>query len=179
MPQQPYVYQTKIELSRCSGRRRHRARGSRRGCGRRRQRRRRRGRGAAVRRAAVRAAARPVYIPPEALEVFLETFEGPLDLLLYLIRRQNFNILDIPLADVTRQYLAYVEQIRTRNLELATEYLPNSTIELVLTNRVQDLLRREADIAHVCRVHLISPRKEGGTHCSRRRFREHSSKASR
>ena len=53
-----------------------------------------------------------LYIPPDALEVFLEAFEGPLDLLLYLIRRQNFNILDIPLASVTRQYLAYVEQIR-------------------------------------------------------------------
>ena len=49
-----------------------------------------------------------LYIPPDALEIFLEAFEGPLDLLLYLIRRQNFNILDIPLADVTRQYLAYV-----------------------------------------------------------------------
>ncbi|MDE2297867.1 MAG: segregation/condensation protein A, partial [Burkholderiales bacterium] len=49
-----------------------------------------------------------LYIPPDALEVFLEAFEGPLDLLLYLIRRQNFNILDIPMASVTRQYLAYV-----------------------------------------------------------------------
>src|SRR5712692_2157464 len=48
-----------------------------------------------------------LYIPPDALEIFLEAFEGPLDLLLYLIRKQNFNILDIPLADVTRQYLAY------------------------------------------------------------------------
>jgi hypothetical protein len=53
-----------------------------------------------------------LYIPPDALEVFLEAFEGPLDLLLYLIRKQNFNILDIPLADVTRQYLEYVDQIR-------------------------------------------------------------------
>ncbi|CAN5285027.1 ScpA family protein [soil metagenome] len=64
-----------------------------------------------------------LYIPPDALEVFLEAFEGPLDLLLYLIRRQNFNILDIPLASVTRQYLAYVEQIRKTNLELASDYL--------------------------------------------------------
>ena len=54
-----------------------------------------------------------LYIPPDALEVFLEAFEGPLDLLLYLIRKQNFNILDIPMADVTRQYLVYVEEIRT------------------------------------------------------------------
>jgi segregation and condensation protein A len=54
-----------------------------------------------------------LYIPPDALEVFLEAFEGPLDLLLYLIRKQNFNILDIPLASVTRQYLDYVDQIRS------------------------------------------------------------------
>jgi segregation and condensation protein A len=53
-----------------------------------------------------------LYIPPDALEVFLEAFEGPLDLLLYLIRKQNFNILDIPMAQVTLQYLDYVEQIR-------------------------------------------------------------------
>ncbi|QDQ88410.1 segregation/condensation protein A [Alcaligenaceae bacterium SJ-26] len=64
-----------------------------------------------------------LYIPPDALEVFLETFQGPLDLLLYLIRKQNFNVLDIPMAEVTRQYLAYVEQIREHNLELAAEYL--------------------------------------------------------
>ncbi len=64
-----------------------------------------------------------LYIPPDALEVFLETFEGPLDLLLYLIRKQNFNVLDIPMAQVTQQYLSYVEQIRSINLELAAEYL--------------------------------------------------------
>ena len=64
-----------------------------------------------------------LYIPPDALEIFLEAFQGPLDLLLYLIRKQNFNILDIPMAGVTRQYLAYVEEIRTSNLELAAEYL--------------------------------------------------------
>ena len=63
-----------------------------------------------------------LYIPPDALEVFLEAFEGPLDLLLYLIRKQNFNILDIPMAGVTRQYLVYVEEIRGRNLDLAAEY---------------------------------------------------------
>ncbi len=62
-----------------------------------------------------------LYIPPDALEVFLETFEGPLDLLLYLIRKQNFNVLDIPMADVTAQYLGYVEQLRKTNLELAAE----------------------------------------------------------
>src|SRR3954462_15409665 len=64
-----------------------------------------------------------LYIPPDALEIFLEAFEGPLDLLLYLIRKQNFNILDIPLAQVTLQYLEYIEQVRVHNLELAAEYL--------------------------------------------------------
>src|SRR5256885_16654913 len=64
-----------------------------------------------------------LYIPPEALEVFLETFEGPLDLLLYLIRKQNINVLDIPMAELTRQYLGYVEMMRRTQLELAAEYL--------------------------------------------------------
>ena len=77
-----------------------------------------------------------LYIPPDALEVFLETFEGPLDLLLYLIRKQNFNILDIPLADVTRQYLAYVEQIRKRNLELASEYLLMAAMLIEIKSRM-------------------------------------------
>ena len=77
-----------------------------------------------------------LYIPPDALEVFLEAFEGPLDLLLYLIRRQNFNILDIPLADVTRQYLEYVEQIRRRNLELAAEYLLMAAMLIEIKSRM-------------------------------------------
>ena len=77
-----------------------------------------------------------LYIPPDALEVFLEAFQGPLDLLLYLIRKQNFNILDIPLADVTRQYLAYVEQIRNRNLELAAEYLLMAAMLIEIKSRM-------------------------------------------
>lgn len=77
-----------------------------------------------------------LYIPPDALEVFLEAFQGPLDLLLYLIRKQNFNILDIPLADVTRQYLAYVDQIRTRNLELASEYLLMAAMLIEIKSRM-------------------------------------------
>lgn len=77
-----------------------------------------------------------LYIPPDALEVFLEAFEGPLDLLLYLIRKQNFNILDIPLADVTRQYLAYVDQIRRRNLELASEYLLMAAMLIEIKSRM-------------------------------------------
>jgi segregation and condensation protein A len=77
-----------------------------------------------------------LYIPPDALEVFLEAFEGPLDLLLYLIRRQNFNILDIPLADVTKQYLQYVDQIRSRNLELAAEYLLMAAMLIEIKSRM-------------------------------------------
>src|SRR5437667_3526383 len=77
-----------------------------------------------------------LYIPPDALEIFLEAFEGPLDLLLYLIRKQNFNILDIPLADVTRQYLAYVEQIRKSNLELASEYLLMAAMLIEIKSRM-------------------------------------------
>ncbi|MCB1772867.1 MAG: segregation/condensation protein A, partial [Gammaproteobacteria bacterium] len=64
-----------------------------------------------------------LYIPPDALEVFLDAFEGPLDLLLYLIRRQNLDILDIPLADITRQYMEYIDMMREMRLELAAEYL--------------------------------------------------------
>jgi segregation and condensation protein A len=66
---------------------------------------------------------RDLYIPPQALEVFLEAFEGPLDLLLYLIRRQNLDILDIPLAEITRQYTQYIELMQELQLELAGEYL--------------------------------------------------------
>lgn len=77
-----------------------------------------------------------LYIPPDALEVFLEAFQGPLDLLLYLIRRQNFNILDIPMADVTRQYLGYVEAIRKRNLELAAEYLLMAAMLIEIKSRM-------------------------------------------
>ncbi len=77
-----------------------------------------------------------LYIPPDALEVFLEAFQGPLDLLLYLIRKQNFNILDIPMADVTRQYLDYVEQIRRSNLELAAEYLLMAAMLIEIKSRM-------------------------------------------
>lgn len=77
-----------------------------------------------------------LYIPPDALEVFLEAFEGPLDLLLYLIRRQNLNVLDIPMAQVTDQYLAYVEQIRATNLELAAEYLLMAAMLIEIKSRM-------------------------------------------
>jgi len=77
-----------------------------------------------------------LYIPPDALRVFLEAFEGPLDLLLYLIRKQNFNILDIPMAAVTRQYLSYVEDIRATNLELAAEYLLMAAMLIEIKSRM-------------------------------------------
>ena len=77
-----------------------------------------------------------LYIPPDALEVFLEAFEGPLDLLLYPIRKQNFNILDIPLAQVTLQYLDYIEQIRKRNLELAADYLLMAAMLIEIKSRM-------------------------------------------
>jgi segregation and condensation protein A len=77
-----------------------------------------------------------LYIPPEALQVFLEAFEGPLDLLLYLIRKQNFNILDIPMAGLTRQYLTYVDQVRRTNLELAAEYLLMAAMLIEIKSRM-------------------------------------------
>ena len=77
-----------------------------------------------------------LYIPPDALEVFLEAFEGPLDLLLYLIRRQHFNVLDIPMARLTEQYLLYVEQIRAHNLELAAEYLLMAAMLIEIKSRM-------------------------------------------
>ena len=86
-----------------------------------------------------------LYIPPDALEVFLEAFEGPLDLLLYLIRKQNFNILNIPMAGVTRQYLAYVDEIRGRNLELAAEYLLMAAMLIEIKSRMLLPPRKTAD----------------------------------
>ncbi|MEJ8854271.1 ScpA family protein [Variovorax robiniae] len=77
-----------------------------------------------------------LYIPPEALQVFLEAFEGPLDLLLYLIRKQNFNILDIPMAGLTRQYLTYVDEVRRTNLELAAEYLLMAAMLIEIKSRM-------------------------------------------
>jgi segregation and condensation protein A len=85
-----------------------------------------------------------LYIPPDALEIFLDAFEGPLDLLLYLIRKQNFNILDIPMAQVTLQYLKYVEQIRLHNLELAAEYLLMAAMLIEIKSRML-LPQRKSD----------------------------------
>jgi segregation and condensation protein A len=77
-----------------------------------------------------------LYIPPDALQIFLEAFQGPLDLLLYLIRKQNFNILDIPMAGLTRQYLSYVDEIRAQNLELAAEYLLMAAMLIEIKSRM-------------------------------------------
>jgi segregation and condensation protein A len=98
-----------------------------------------------------------LYIPPDALQVFLEAFEGPLDLLLYLIRRQNLNILDIPVFKITQQYMQYIELMRDLRLELAAEYLvmaamlaeiksrlllPRPQLEAAETDPRMDLVRR-------------------------------------
>jgi segregation and condensation protein A len=77
-----------------------------------------------------------LYIPPDALEIYLDAFEGPLDLLLYLIRKANLDILDIPMAPLTRQYLDYVEAMRATNLELAAEYLLMAAMLLEIKSRM-------------------------------------------
>ena len=77
-----------------------------------------------------------LYIPPDALEVFLEQFEGPLDLLLYLIRKENISVLDIPMARLTAQYLEYVEMMRTQQLELAAEYLLMAAMLIEIKSRM-------------------------------------------
>jgi segregation and condensation protein A len=79
---------------------------------------------------------RDLYIPPDALEIILDSFEGPLDLLLYLIRKANINVLDIPMAPLTAQYLKYVEEMRHHNLELAAEYLLMAAMLIEIKSRL-------------------------------------------
>ena len=86
-----------------------------------------------------------LYIPPDALEVFLETFEGPLDLLLYLIRKHNLDILDIPMLELTRQYMVYVEKMKAIKLELAADYLLMSAMLIEIKSRM--LLPKPVEIA--------------------------------
>lgn len=86
-----------------------------------------------------------LYIPPDALRVFLEAFEGPLDLLLYLIRRQNLNVLDIPMARITAQYMEYIDLMQHNRLELAAEYLLMAAVLIEIKSRM--LLPRPAEIA--------------------------------
>lgn len=83
-----------------------------------------------------------LYIPPDALRVFLDAFEGPLDLLLYLIRKHNLDVLDIPMADVTRQYMEYVDMMQANQLELAAEYLLMAALLIEIKSRM--LLPRPA-----------------------------------
>ena len=87
---------------------------------------------------------RDLYIPPQALEVFLEAFEGPLDLLLYLIKRQNLDVLDIPIADITRQYMSYIDLMKEMRLELAAEYLVMAAMLAEIKSRM--LLPRHEDV---------------------------------
>lgn len=87
-----------------------------------------------------------LYIPPDALEVYLESFEGPLDLLLYLIRKHNLDILDIPMANLTRQYMEYVEKMRAIKLELAADYLLMSAMLIEIKSRM--LLPKPAELVH-------------------------------
>jgi segregation and condensation protein A len=79
---------------------------------------------------------RDLYIPPDALEIFLETFQGPLDLLLYLIRKHNLDVLDIPMVELTRQYMSYVELMRANQLELAAEYLLMAAMLIEIKSRM-------------------------------------------
>jgi len=85
-----------------------------------------------------------LYIPPDALEVFLEQFQGPLDLLLYLIRKENIDVLDIPMAKLTAQYLEYVDMMRSKQLELAAEYLLMAAMMIEIKSRM--LLPRPSGI---------------------------------
>ncbi|MFA5083482.1 MAG: segregation/condensation protein A, partial [Hydrogenophilaceae bacterium] len=86
-----------------------------------------------------------LFIPPDALEVILEAFEGPLDLLLWLIRRNNINVLDIPMADLTRQYIVYIEAMQIHRLELAAEYLVMAAMLIEIKSRM--LLPRPEKLA--------------------------------
>ncbi len=93
---------------------------------------------------AVTTLPKDLYIPPDALEVFLEAFEGPLDLLLYLIRRQNLDVLDIPIAEITRQYMEYIELMQDLRLELAAEYLVMAAMLAEIKSRM--LLPRPVEV---------------------------------
>jgi segregation and condensation protein A len=93
---------------------------------------------------AVTTLPKDLYIPPDALEVFLEAFEGPLDLLLYLIRRQNLDVLDIPIAEITRQYMEYIDLMQDLRLELAAEYLVMAAMLAEIKSRM--LLPRPVEV---------------------------------
>ncbi|MCG8380522.1 MAG: segregation/condensation protein A, partial [Proteobacteria bacterium] len=96
-----------------------------------------------------------LYIPPDALEVFLEAFEGPLDLLLYLIKRQNIDILDIPIAKITEQYMSYIELMEILQLELAGEYLLMAAMLAEIKSRMLLPRHTEEDEEEDPRAELI------------------------
>lgn len=98
---------------------------------------------------------RDLYIPPDALEVFLEAFEGPLDLLLYLIRRQNLDILNIPIAEITRQYMGYIEVMKELRLELAAEYLVMAAMLAEIKSRMLLPRREEPEEEDDPRANLV------------------------
>ncbi len=104
---------------------------------------------------AVTTLPKDLYIPPDALEIFLEAFEGPLDLLLYLIRRQNLDVLDIPIYEITRQYMEYIELMQDMRLELAAEYLVMAAMLAEIKSRM--LLPRpvEEEDEHDPRAELV------------------------
>lgn len=112
---------------------------------------------AVVQGVAITALPKDLYIPPDALEVFLETFEGPLDFLLYLIRRQNLDILDIPIAEITRQYVVYIDLMKDMRLELAAEYLVMAAMlaeiksRMMLPRQVEDSGEEEDPRAELIR----------------------------
>jgi segregation and condensation protein A len=111
---------------------------------------------AVVQGAPLLAPPKDLYIPPDALEVFLDAFEGPLDLLLYLIKRQNLDILDIPIAQITAQYMEYIELMKELRLELAAEYLVMAAMLAEIKSRM--LLPRpasEEEEEHDPRAELI------------------------
>ena len=104
---------------------------------------------------AISAPPEDLYIPPDALEVFLETFEGPLDLLLYLIRRQNLDILNIPIAEITKQYMDYVEMMRNINLDLAADYLVMAAMLAEIKSRILLPRHDEAEDEEDPRAELV------------------------
>ena len=96
-----------------------------------------------------------LYIPPDALEVILEAFEGPLDLLLYLIRRQNLNILEIDVAEISRQYMGYIDLMKTIQLEVASDYMVMSAMLAEIKSRMLLPKRTEEDDEEDPRAELI------------------------
>jgi len=101
-----------------------------------------------------------LYVPPDALQVFLESFEGPLDLLLYLIQRQNIDILNIPIAEIIRQYLQYIDLIQELNLDLAAEYLLMAAVLMEIKSRLLLPSTKENETESDPRTQLVKQLRE-------------------